>query len=83
MRFITRLVASPSLSQPIDIAEEAEIQLRFEAFNALNNVNLYLPNSDMALALLPDGTFSPTSSFGVSSQAFDPRILQVSARFAF
>jgi len=65
------------------VRESKELKLRFEAFNALNNVNLYLPNSDMALALLPDGSFSATSSFGVSTQAFDPRILQVSARFAF
>jgi hypothetical protein len=72
-----------AVARSFRVMESKEIQLRFEAFNALNNVNLYLPNSDMALALLPDGTFSPTSSFGVSSQAFDPRILQVSARFAF
>ena len=65
------------------VRESKELKLRFEAFNALNNVNLYLPNSDMALALLPDGSFSATSSFGVSTQAFDQRILQVSARFAF
>src|SRR4029077_16970384 len=33
------------------VRESKELQIRFEAFNALNNVNLYLPNSDMALAL--------------------------------
>jgi hypothetical protein len=72
-----------AVARSFRVRESKELQIRFEAFNALNNVNLYLPNSDMALALRPDGTFSPTSSFGVSTQAFDPRILQVSARFAF
>ena len=34
-------------------------------------------------ALKPGGTFSTTSSFGKSTQAFDPRKLQLSLTFAF
>jgi hypothetical protein len=63
--------------------ERAVLQFRFEALNTFNNVNLYLPNNDLALALKANGTFSSTSSFGKSTQAFDPRILQVSARLVF
>jgi hypothetical protein len=72
-----------ALARSFRITERTGIQARFEAFNALNNVNLYLPNNDLALALKPDQTYSSTSSFGKSTRAFDPRILQVSARFMF
>jgi hypothetical protein len=65
------------------IAGEREIQLRLEAFNVLNTVNLYLPNSDLSLALQPDGTFSKSSAFGKSTQAFEPRVLQAAIKFSF
>jgi hypothetical protein len=57
--------------------------MQVQAINVLNNTNLYLPNGDMAFALKPDKTFSSSSSFGKSTQAFDPRILQISATFSF
>jgi hypothetical protein len=67
------------------------IAFRIEAFNALNGVNLYLPNTDLSLALTPGWTrgqpaqkeFSSTSSFGKSTSAFDPRTVQASLRFTF
>jgi hypothetical protein len=62
---------------------ERQITVRVDAFNALNNVNLYLPNTDLSLALQPDGSFSKTSTFGKSTQAFEPRVLQASVRFSF
>ena len=65
------------------IRERVALQVRAEAFNLFNNVNLYLPNTDLSLALKSDGTYSSTSIFGKSTQAFDPRILQVSARITF
>ena len=75
--------ADLALARGFKVQEGKELQIRLEAFNTLNNVNLYLPNSDMSLALTPSGTFSSSSSFAKSTQAFDPRILQVSARFVF
>jgi hypothetical protein len=63
--------------------EGVTLQLRAEAFNLLNKVNLYLPNTDLSLALQSNGTYSTTSIFGKSTLAFDPRILQVSARITF
>ena len=54
------------------ILDEKQIQFRFEAFNALNNVNLFLPNSDLSLA-----------SFGKSTQAHEARTMQGSLRFIF
>ena len=61
-----------SLARRFKFSESMSIQLRLEAFNALNNVNLYLPNADLSI-----------SNFGKSTQAFDPRNVQVSVRFAF
>ncbi|MCD9188573.1 MAG: TonB-dependent receptor [Pyrinomonadaceae bacterium] len=46
--------------------------LKLEAFNALNTVNLYLPNADLSLA-----------NFGKSTQAFEPRTMQASVKFMF
>ena len=61
-----------SLARGITIREGLQLQLRFEAFNALNNVNLFLPNADLSLA-----------SFGKSTQAHDARTLQGSLRLTF
>jgi hypothetical protein len=61
-----------SLARSFTVLEGKQIQIRFEAFNAFNNVNLYLPNADMSLG-----------NFGKSTQAFEARTLQIGARFIF
>lgn len=61
-----------SLARSFAVMEGKQIQLRVEAFNALNNVNLYLPNADLSLG-----------NFGKSTQAYDARTLQIGARFIF
>jgi hypothetical protein len=61
-----------SFARSVKLNESKQIQIRLEAFNALNNVNLYLPNADLSLG-----------NFGKSTQAFDARTLQVGARFIF
>jgi len=61
-----------SLARSFKVRESKQIQLRFEAFNALNNVNLYLPNADLSLG-----------NFGKSTQAFEARTIQIGARFIF
>lgn len=61
-----------SLGRQFSFSEKKKLMLKLEAFNALNNVNLFLPNADLSL-----------STFGKSTQAFEPRTLQASAKFVF
>lgn len=61
-----------SLGRQFSFGERRKLLLKIDAFNALNTVNLYLPNADLSL---------PT--FGKSTQAFEPRTMQVSAKFTF
>lgn len=61
-----------SVARKFNFSETKHLVLKAEAFNALNQVNLYLPNADMSLA-----------NFGKSTQAFDSRNLQVSVKFMF
>jgi hypothetical protein len=72
-----------ALGRNFSIGETRVFQFRADAFNLFNNVNLYLPNNDLALALQSDGTYSSTSVFGKSTRAFDPRVLQLSAKIVF
>ncbi len=48
------------------------LQLRFEFFNVLNRVNLQNVDGNLNSA-----------TFGRSTSTFDPRIIQLGARFAF
>lgn len=76
--------ADTALARRFTIHDRTQMQLRFEAFNVLNKVNLYLPQSDLSLALnSTNGTYSTTSSFGKSARAFDARTLQASVKFSF
>lgn len=61
-----------SVARKFMFTETKCLILKAEAFNALNNVNLYLPNADLSLA-----------NFGKTTQAFEPRNVQVSVKFMF
>lgn len=60
------------LHKNFTIWENLKLQFRAEAFNALNNVNLNLPNSTVT-----------SSTFGRITSAGDPRILQFAVRLMF
>jgi hypothetical protein len=54
--------------------EGATIELRFETFNTLNHTQFQNPST----------TFGPAgSNFGVITSAYDPRVLQIAAKFIF
>jgi hypothetical protein len=75
-----------AVARTIPVRERTQLQFRLEAFNAMNHVNLLLPNVDLSLAPVVDPLThlrKTGTSFGKSTQAFDPRILQASARFVF
>lgn len=61
-----------SVARKFMFSETKCLILKAEAFNALNNVNLFLPNADLSLA-----------NFGKTTQAFEPRNVQVSVKFMF
>jgi hypothetical protein len=54
------------------VVENVSFQIRAEAFNLFNNVNLQSPN-----------VIQSSSQFGVISAANDPRIMQLSAKIVF
>jgi hypothetical protein len=80
-----------ALSRTFPVREKMTLQIRAEAFNILNHVNLATPN---VAPLTANSAFAPTSSanFGqiitdISGNnglaGGDPRILQVAMKFVF
>jgi len=69
-----------SLVKNTAITERFSVQFRAEAFNALNHVNLGLPNS--AFVAGPDGKNS-SGSFGTITSARDPRQIQFGLKLRF
>ena len=61
-----------ALCRSIPLHDGRELQLRLDAYNALNTLNLFLPSADLSL-----------SNFGKSTQAFDARTIQVGVRVEF
>jgi hypothetical protein len=61
-----------SLFKKISITERVSAEFRAEFFNLFNRVNLYQPDANLYSA-----------NFGLSMQAFDPRLVQFGLRFAF
>jgi hypothetical protein len=69
-----------SIIKDTRIAEHANLQFRFESFNALNKVNLGLVNDNFAAG--PDGRNS-SAVFGTIASARDARINQVALKLIF
>jgi hypothetical protein len=61
-----------SLMRGFSLGGRRQLQVRLDVFNALNTLNLFLPNADLSIG-----------TFGKSTQAFDARTMQVGARFVF
>ena len=61
-----------SLTRTIGLGGPRQAQLRLDVYNALNTLNLFLPNADLSV-----------SNFGKSTQAFDARVVQVGVKIQF
>jgi len=61
-----------ALLKTTKIAESKELQLRFEGFNVFNHAQFSNPSGEIN-----------SSSFGIVTNARDPRILQLGAKFLF
>jgi len=61
-----------SLTRSFSLGTQRQLQARVDIYNALNNLNLFLPNADLSL-----------SNFGKSTQAFDARTVQLGVKFLF
>jgi hypothetical protein len=69
-----------SLVKSIRLRERARLQVRAEAFNVLNHVNLMAPNTTFTPG--PDGK-NRSATFGVITAARDPRLLQLGLKLNF
>jgi len=61
-----------SLFKKIPVSDRVGVQFRAEFFNLFNRVNLYQPTANLA-----------SRNFGLSRQAFDPRVIQFGLRLSF
>lgn len=69
-RYVTLL--DLSLTRNFQMGGSRVLQVRADVYNALNNLNLFLPNVDLSV-----------SNFGRSTHAFDARAVQVGVRVLF
>ena len=61
-----------SLTRTIGLGGARQAQLRVDVYNALNTLNLFLPNADLSV-----------SNFGKSTLAFDARVVQLGVKVQF
>jgi hypothetical protein len=79
-----------SLFKTTAITKRSQLQLRVEAFNVFNHVNLGMPNTTFTAGAPADpthpyaeGGLNTSSTFGQITSALNPRNLQIAAKFSF
>jgi outer membrane receptor protein involved in Fe transport len=70
-------------SRDIPIYERARLRLMFEAFNLTNRANFSSLFTSQYNFNATTRVFTPVANFGTPRFTFDPRILQLSAKFTF
>lgn len=70
-------------SRDIPVYERARLRLMFEAFNLTNRANFSSIFTSQYNFNAATRVFTPVSNFGAARFTFDPRILQLSAKFSF
>jgi hypothetical protein len=72
------------LFRQIDLPRNLNVQLRFEAFNALDTPHFNNPGGNVSnLQLNPDGTVRNLNGFAEVTSAFGERQLRVGARLGW
>ncbi|AFL90013.1 hypothetical protein Terro_3804 [Terriglobus roseus DSM 18391] len=76
-----------SIFKTTEITERLKFQIRAEAFNVLNHVNYGLPNTTFTAGANPisgvGGGANTSGSFGVITNAADPRSIQLAGKLIF
>lgn len=77
------MTADARVSKDIGAWERAKLRLMFEAFNLTNRANFSSLLTGQYTFNSSTRTFTPTTNFLTPTTTFDPRILQLSAKFMF
>jgi hypothetical protein len=73
-----------SVGRAFDIFERLKFTIRAEAYNAINHTNFQPPSSTLSLTSTSAGVpYFNSPNFGVITQAYQSRFLQLVARFDF
>lgn len=72
-----------SLFKRIPLADKVNLEMRVEAFNALNHLNLSAPNTSFTAASATEGSGNSNSSFGTITSSGGGRTVQLGAKLKF
>ncbi|WP_083350689.1 TonB-dependent receptor [Terriglobus roseus] len=72
-----------SISRTLPIYKEAKFQIRLDAFNVLNHVNLQFPNTSLTATVSGTTPIFNSSTFGTISSAQPMRVMQLVGRITF
>ena len=72
-----------SVSRTVPIYKEAKFQIRLDAFNVLNHVNLQFPNTSLTATVSGTTPIFNSSTFGTIGSAQPMRVMQIVGRISF
>ena len=79
-----QLALDISVGRAFDIVERLKFTIRAEAYNAINHTNFQPPSSSLSLTSTSAGVpYYNSPNFGLITAAYQPRFLQLVARFDF
>ena len=72
-----------SVARTFRIREKASLQMRFDAFNAMNHTNFGSPTTSLTVATSGNNAIFNSPGFGLITSASSARFLQIVTRFTF